>query len=226
MNYIQPSIELWNIRIDEPITTLTDLILAGICFYAYFRIKQVKSKGRIKWYFKYYFLMLGFGAFFGGILGHAFLYGLSPSWKLLSWVFTLISVALFVQALLEVTRPLVNPRFTRIIVRLNFLVFVVALVFILLTLNFFPVKYYSILGMVAIVGSLSVYIIQKSGSRWAMKFLLAVGLGLASALIFSYGWGVGPWFNHQDISHVILSFSALTFYKGAILILDAQASRS
>jgi len=224
MKYIQPSIELWNIRIDEPVTTLTDLILAGICFYAYFRIKQVKSTGRIKWYFKYYFLMLGFGAFFGGILGHAFLYGLSPGWKLLSWVFTLISVALFVQALQEVARPWVNPRLTRIIVRLNLLVFAVALVFIIWTLNFFPVKYYSIIGMVAIVGSFSFYILQKTGSRWAIKFLLAVGMGLASALIFSYGWGVGPWFNHQDISHVILSFSALTFYKGAILILDTQGS--
>jgi len=168
--------------------------------------------------------MLGFGAFFGGILGHAFLYGLSPGWKLLSWVFTLISVALFVQALQEVARPWVNPRLTRIIVRLNLLVFAVALVFIIWTLNFFPVKYYSIIGMVAIVGSFSFYILQKTGSRWAIKFLLAVGMGLASALIFSYGWGVGPWFNHQDISHVILSFSALTFYKGAILILDTQGS--
>ena len=168
--------------------------------------------------------MLGFGAFFGGLLGHAFLYLLSPKWKLLSWVFTLISVALFVHALLEAARPLVNPGLTRVIGRLNLLVLAVALFFTLWTLGFSPVTYYSIFGMVVITGSISFYIFQKTGSRGAMKCLLAVGLGLTSALIFSYGWGLSPWFNHQDICHVILSFSALTFYKGAILILDAQAT--
>ncbi len=220
LKFIQPSIDIMNIRIDEPITTATDLLMAAICFYAYFRITQRESSGRIRWYFKYYFLTLGFGALFGGLLGHAFLYRLSPQWKLVSWIFTLISVAFIVHALLELAKPLVKPGFTKLIVRLNLLILIVAFFFTLWTLAFSPVKYYTIFGMVAIVGSFSYFIFQKTGCRGGLRFIFAVGLGLVSAIVFSYGWGLGPWFNHNDICHVILSCSTLIFYKGAALILD------
>ena len=89
LNYIQPSIEIGKLRIDEPITSATDMLMAFVCFYAYFRIRKQEIHDRIKWYFKYYFLTLGFGAFFGGLLGHAFLYRIAPHWKLVSWIFTL-----------------------------------------------------------------------------------------------------------------------------------------
>ena len=51
----------------------------------------------------------------------------------------------------------------------------------------------------------------------------AVAIGLLSALIFSYELGLSPWFNHKDISHVILSYSAFSMYKGAELILDPNS---
>jgi hypothetical protein len=49
----------------------------------------------------------------------------------------------------------------------------------------------------------------------------AVLLGVISAVIFSFEWGLSPWFNHNDISHVILSFSAYYMYKGAVLIMGS-----
>ncbi len=54
-----------------------------------------------------------------------------------------------------------------------------------------------------------------------VKLMLGVGVGLVSAFVFSYEWGLGPWFNHNDLSHVILSYSAFTVYKGAVLIIEA-----
>ncbi|MDF1574328.1 MAG: hypothetical protein P1P86_03945 [Bacteroidales bacterium] len=217
---IQPSIEILDLRIDEPITTATDLILAAICFYAFFRIRRLESEGKVKWYFKYYFLTLGLGATFGGILGHAFQYRLSEEWKLVSWVLTLGSVALMAHALLEVARPHVRPGITRLISRFNLLVFLIALFYTLWTLAFSPVKYYTIFGMLMVVGSLSYYIYHKTGNRAMLKLMGAVGIAFLSAVIFSFGWGLSPWFNHQDISHVILSFSAFSLYKGAALIMD------
>ena len=69
LKFIQPSIEVLSVRIDEPITTMTDLIMAAICFYAYYRIRQQESSVRIKGYFKYYFLTLGLATVAGGIIG-------------------------------------------------------------------------------------------------------------------------------------------------------------
>ena len=139
--YIQPSIEILNLRIDEPITTLTDILFAAICFYAFFRIRKVEYAGREKWYFKYYFLFLGFGALFGGLFGHAFLYTLPEKWKLISWICTMIAVALIAHALVELSKPLVKPWFVRWASRLNMLILACALFYTLWTLAFSPVKY-------------------------------------------------------------------------------------
>lgn len=224
LKFIQPSIEVFNIRIDEPITTATDLLLAAVCFYAFFRIRKLETTVRIKWYFKYYFLTLGFGTFFGGILGHAFLYQLSPYWKLVSWILILLSVACIVHALVELAKPLVKPAFTRVALRMNLLILTLAVIVTIWTLAFSAVKFYTIFGMLIVVGSFSYYIYQKTGSRGVVRLMVAVVLALMAAFVFSYEWGFSPWFNHNDISHVILSFSALIIYKGAWLILESPGS--
>ncbi len=224
LKFIQPSIDLMNIRVDEPITTATDIIMAAICFYAFIRIGKLEAGGRIKWYFKYYFLTLGLGALFGGILGHAFLYRLSEPWKLVSWVFTMLSVALMAYALLEMAGPLIRSSIIRLVKWFNLLVLAVALFITMWTLAFSPVKFYTIFGMLVVVGSLSFYIYQKTGKRCVVRFMLAVGLGLVSAFIFSFEMGLSPWFNHTDISHVILSASALIMYKGASLELQSPGT--
>ena len=219
--FIQPSIEVLNIRIDEPITLITDLLLSTICFYAYFQIRRLDYTSRGKWYFKNYFLLLGLGAMTGGLLGHAFLYRLSDAWKLVSWILTIGSVTLMIQALLEVSRPYIKKGIARIISRFNLLLFALALFFTLWTMAFSPVKYYTTFGMVVVVGSLCYYIYQKTRSKGTLILMGAVLLGFISALIFSFEWGLSPWFNHRDISHVILSFSAYYMYKGAVLIMGS-----
>lgn len=219
LTYIQPSIEVLNIRVDEPITTATDLLLAAVCFYAFFRIRKLETTRKIKRYFKYYFLALGLGAMFGGLIGHAFLYNFSDPWKLVSWILLVVSVACIVQALIELARPLLKPGFTRIAVMLNLLFLVIALFFTIWTIAFSAVKFYTLFGLFCVVGSLSYYIYKKTGNRGVVRFMIAVALALTSAFVFSFEWGLSPWFNHNDICHVILSISALIIYKGATLVL-------
>jgi hypothetical protein len=218
--YLQPSIEILHLRIDEPITTVTDLLFAAICFYAFFQIRKLEYSGRVKWYFKYYFLSLGFGALFGGVFGHAFLYRLSAPWQLVSWICSLLAVALITHALVELSRPFVKPWFTRWVGRINLLILAAALFFTLWSLAFSPVKYYSIFGLVVVGCSLSCYTYLKTRDRGLTVLMAAVGIGFISALVFSFEWGVSPWFNHNDLSHVILSFSAYGMYKGASLLLS------
>jgi len=221
-SYLQPSVEMLHVRIDEPITTLTDLLLATICFYAFFRVRKLHYTGRIKWYFKYYFLTLGLGAASGGFFGHAFLYRLTDGWKMVSWILTLGSVALIAHALIEIAGPMFRPWFPKLLSRFNILIFALALFYTLWTMAFSPVKYYTIYGMLVVVGSFSYFLYRKTGSRGMLILLGAVGVGFLSAIVFSFEWGLSPWFNHKDISHVILSISAFGFYKGAALIMDGS----
>jgi len=200
LKFIQPSIEVFNLRIDEPVTTATDLVMAAICFYAFFRIRKQESAGKIKGYFKYYFLTLGIATLAGGLLGHAFFYSLSPRWKLVSWVFTLISVGIISHALIELAKPLIKPFYSRIVSRVNILILSLALLYTLYTLAFSGVKYYTIFGMLLVVGSLSFVIYQRTERKGFGMLLLGVGVGFISAFIFSFEWGISPWFNPNSIS--------------------------
>jgi hypothetical protein len=223
LTLIQPSIEIWNLQVDEPITTLTDLLLATVSFYAFVRIGRHGERSRIQWYFRYYFLTLGLGAMTGGLLGHAFLYRLAPGWKLISWVLAIISVALMIHAMVEMSKPLLKARFTRLIILINWVIMPAAVFLTLRRLSFSPVKFYTIYGMLVVVGSLSLFSYIKTGGKGVARFLLAVSLGLVSALIFSKQWGFSPWFNHNDISHTILAISAVLIYKGVGLVMRIQA---
>ena len=117
--FIQPSIEILNLRIDEPITTITDILLGIICIYAFFRMGRLKVAGNGFTYFRRYFLVLGLGAITGGLLGHAFQYCLANSWKLVSWNLTLVSVALMVQGVLVIAATYLKKGIVAMITMLN-----------------------------------------------------------------------------------------------------------
>ena len=218
--FIQPSIDVLNLRIDEPITTITDILLGIICFYAFFRIWKLKKGGSARAYFLSYFLILGLGAITGGLLGHAFQYCLADGWKLVSWTLTLVSVALMVQAFLGIAATIIRKRIATMITLINVLAFFLAAFLAFRSIDFAPVKYYAIFGMVLLCGSLSFLIYQKTGNRAVLVLMGGVGIGFLSAIIFSLQWGLSHWFNHRDLSHIILCFSVYYVYKGLVMHLN------
>jgi hypothetical protein len=199
-------------------------VLAAVSFFAFVRISRLGDAGRIKWYFRYYFLFLGLGALTGGLLGHAFLTRIAPGWKLISWIFTIFSVGFMIHAMIEMTRPLIRNSVRKLITTVNWLAMALAIYQTVWTVSFAPTTYYTIFGMLVVVGSLSLYFYLKTGSKGVVRFLFAVGLGMISAFIFSQGWGVSPWFTHNDICHLILTISTFVIYKGVTLVMQVPDS--
>lgn len=222
--FIQPSIEILNLRIDEPITTITDILLGIICIYAFFRMGRLKVAGNGFTYFRSYFLVLGLGAITGGLLGHAFQYCLANSWKLVSWNLTLVSVALMVQGVLVIAATYLKKGTVTMITMLNLAGLVLTVILTSRSIDFSPVKYYAIFGLVLLSGSLSLLIYRKTGNRAVLVLMGGVGIGFLSAIIFSLHWGLSQWFNHRDVSHIILCFSVYFVFKGVVMHLNSVDS--
>ncbi|MEA2106203.1 MAG: hypothetical protein U9P82_05720 [Bacteroidota bacterium] len=72
MQFEQPSIFIQNIRIDEPVTTLTDLFVSFVCFYAFYKLNKIPIRNKVHLYLRYYFLSMGIATAIGGIVGHGF----------------------------------------------------------------------------------------------------------------------------------------------------------
>ena len=108
MELVQPSIYICNIRLDEPVTTITDLVVSVMCFYAFYQLNSIPKKNKVHWNLKYYFLSMGLATLIGGVIGHGFLYLFSFAWKLPGWLTSMFSIALLERASILYAKPSIN----------------------------------------------------------------------------------------------------------------------
>ncbi len=215
-NFAQPSIYLGNLRIDEPVTTLTDLFVTAVCFFAYYRLRKIKPLSRMQIYLIYYFLTMGLATALGGLIGHAFLYKLSFEWKLPGWLMSMFSVALLERASILYAKPLISKKLGKFFGVLNIVELATFVILAFSTLNFFFVEAHSAYGLLIIVAGFHGFVFYKQRTKGSKLFLIAVGISAISALIFMNEWGLHPFFNHYDISHTLMAIGAFVFYKGSL----------
>jgi len=219
MEYIQPSIEILGIRINEPVTTATDLVITAVCWFAFYKLNKIPKQNNIHTYLKYYFLSMGLATAIGGLIGHGFFYLFSFEWKLPGWLTSMISIALVERAAILYARRLVPKKVGDVFAWLNIIELITFVTLTFTTLNFFFVEAHAAYGLLIVVFSFSLVVYLKTKSKGSRFFLIAVAFSAVGALIFMNKLGISIWFNHFDISHIFLAFSAWFFYKGSLLII-------
>jgi len=245
MEFVQPSIEILGLRIDEPVTTFTDLMVSVVCFYAFYKLSKIPIHNKVHLYLRYYFLSMGFATAIGGIVGHGFLYlfdtqfktpdylinvlsyvfsdellnNAANPWKLPGWLTSMFSIMLVERASIEYARPLIKPKLGDIFARINIIELTTFVTITFLTLNFFFVEVHSAYGLLVVVTSFNLVVYFKTKSKGSQLFLIAVGFSALGALFFMNKWGLCIWFNHFDISHTLMTISAYFFYLGSKHIL-------
>lgn len=217
MPYEFTSVELLGIRLDEPVTTITDLMVSAVCYYAFWKIHREKPNYRLNIYMKFYFLSMGLATTIGGVIGHGFLYLFSFAWKLPGWVTSMFSVALLERASIEYCKPQIhNERVFRFFTWLNIIELTTFIIITFWTLNFFFVEVHSAYGLLIVVTGFQGYVYRKTRSKASKLALIAVGISAISAIIYMNEIGLHKWFNHFDISHVFMTISAWFFYRSAM----------
>ncbi len=213
------SISIFNIRIDEPVTTLTDILVSVICFYAWHKLRKKAKGNQVTGLFTGFFFLMGIATLIGGVIGHAFLYALSFSWKLPGWLLSMVSINLLERAVIKYSDPLMNPAFSKFFSRFNVLELLVFAGLAFGTLNFEFVEVHSAYGIMVVVFGFALFNFFK-GNREAEVMLLVGGVicALIAAVIFTMRLSIHQWFNYIDISHVFMAFTAVFFYKAAAKI--------
>lgn len=246
MEFELTQIFIGNLRIDEPVTVFTDLVVSAVCFWGFYKLKQFPIKNKVHLYLKYYFLSMGIATFIGGVVGHGFLYALDAEWhlseeyanfiknivgeknmhvtanpwKLPGWLTSMFAVMLVERASIEYARKIIKPGIGTFFAWFNVfeLLFFIAITFS--TLNFFFVEMHTFYGFMMIVLSFNLIIYYKTRSKGSRAFLLAVGFAAIAALTFMNQWTIHKWFNYFDLSHTFMALSAYMFYRGSKYIID------
>jgi hypothetical protein len=161
----------------------------------------------------------GFIRVLGKIFGEELLKDVANPWKLPGWLTSMFSIALVERASIEYARPLINRKVGTFFAWLNIIELVTFVTITFASLNFFFVEVHSAYGLLLVVTSFNLLVYLKTKKKGSKLFLIAVGFSAIGALFFMNKWGFSPWFNHYDISHILMTFSALYFYIGSKEIL-------
>jgi hypothetical protein len=222
----QPSITVFDIRIDEPVNMLTDLIVSAVCLVAYYKLTKKQLPGKTQLYFRWYFLLMGLATLFGGVIGHGFLYVFSFAWKLPGWIISMFSIALIERSSIEHARPLISPKVGKGFLILNIIELLTVMTITIYTLNFQWVEFHSGYGLLAVVLTFHGFTYLKTRDKGSGTIILGVGIASIAALIFMNEISPNIWFNHIDLSHVIMAIAAQLFYKGALTLNKRTISQS
>lgn len=212
----QPDVNILGIRLQEPITTFTDLLVTVVCFYAYWKIKKSNNSSRAVQHIKYYFILMGIGIGLGGLIGHGFQYVFSYEWKCVGWVLGMFAVLFFEFSALEYTANLIPKKLHKMLMGFSIIEIIIALTFTVAFVDFKYVQYHMVYGFIMVIFSLHLLIYYKTndnGSRWMLA-----GVAMLVVAISAFNYRVAPhiWFNHNDLSHILIAISTYLFLKGAL----------
>jgi hypothetical protein len=216
MSEYQPSIYISGLRIDEPITTLTDFLVSVVCLYAFVKLRNHPVKTRTLFFLRYYFLLMCLATFFGGLIGHAFLYALGFAWKLPGWLISMVSVAFIERSAIEYARLHIKTFAGNFFSVLNIIELVTIITITMSTLNFKWVEFHAGYGLLGVVLPFHVYMFLKTKDKGSVLMVIAVIVASLAALIFMTKFTIHTWFNHLDFSHVVMAIGAYVFYKAAL----------
>jgi hypothetical protein len=212
----QPSIYIFGgIRVDEPMTTLTDLLVSAVCMIAFLRLSSTGTHGRAQFYFKWYFLLMAVATGLGGIIGHGFLYAFSFAWKLPGWIVSMFSVAFIERSSIENAKGLIKPWLGKFFLVLNVVELLTVMTVTIYTLNFRWVEFHSGYGLLGVMAPFHAYAYYRTRHKASLIMLAGVGIGCLAALTFMTRFSLHVWFNHLDLSHVLMAIGGWVFYLGA-----------
>jgi hypothetical protein len=215
MNFTITSIELFGVKISEPVTSVTDLLVSAVCLYAFIQLKKIKSKTPATRLFTYYFLTMSVTTAYGGLINHAFLHLLSFEWKVPAWLISMVSVALMERAAIFHGQPFLKENTGRFFAILNIVELITLVSVVLVTLNFFFVELHAGYGLLVIVCSFELFIYRKTKSEASLWLLKAVAVSGMAAIVHLGELAPHTWFNHLDLSHVLMAIASYLYFLGA-----------
>ena len=214
--YQNPDIYIGSLKIQEPITVLTDLLVALVCVFAFIKIKSSKQNTGIVLY-RWFFLATGISTLVSALIGHAFLYQWEFNAKIYGWVTGIVSVAFGQYAALYNTRELLGQKEFTLLFWLNLMEVCLALVLVFVMFSFVVVEVHSAIGLVLGVTVLEYIKYKKTNSILSKYMMIGVGIAVLAVLCHVFKLAISVWFNHLDLSHVIIAIAVYVMYKGVYL---------
>ena len=205
---INPTLIIGEFEWREPVTTLTDSLIACVCIFAFIVFSRYKGeKAESFMYFKAFFLCFGIGMLCSAWFGHGLAAYVIPRCKVIGWVINSAANLFLGLATLSEIRHLIKPHISRLI-KVIFILQVSIFVVLMLIPNtsFFGLaQLCSVVSLIGMMLPMHILNFSKTKSSGSKLFMIAIGMGVLPGIIFNTQLSVNRWFNYHDISHVVMA---------------------
>ncbi|NTW68142.1 MAG: hypothetical protein HGB21_17805 [Nitrospirae bacterium] len=200
----------------EPMTVLTDVLLAAVAIFFGARIYGV-SAAPVHFYFALSFFLIALGALAGATI-HAIRHTSLVSWVPLLWRITGIAVGTSVTAMLAATFYHLLPADYADLLRWTVLgLSIIYAAWIWRDYRFRNVIVFYSICMAFVLGAMGLSYVS-TGSPGAKLIAVGILVSFGAAAVQRSGFKLARHFNHNDIYHVIQLIGLYCFYKGALLL--------
>ena len=220
--YQNPTIYIGNLRIDEPITAVTNLIFAGLCLFAFLNTKEQRYFVGPNLY-RWFILAIGVSAVIAAFIGHGFLYYFGLQAKIYGWEANVIGVAFAQTAAIYHTRPSIKESLFKQLLIISYVQIGCALILTYAIFSFVVVEINSAISLLLIVSLLEGIHYKKTKSVLSKYMLIGVGVTILAVLVHIFKLAISVWFNHLDLSHIIMCGSIYCFYRGVKLNTNSKS---
>lgn len=208
---------LFGLDLVEPMAFITDTILGVTSVIFGLLLSKIKIEHPFRTYWIWFFLIFGIGAFLGG-LGHTFFQYWGIPGKFPSWIAGPISIYLLEQGMISA-----HPDDKKIALFKMLSFWKMILVFVIFTLvcynapihenpqlAFLPTAINTIIGVILTAGFLGNHLAKKVAIEFNYFIYGLIAL-LPTAFIFLLKINLHPWFDKNDLSHVLM-FTGISFF--------------
>jgi hypothetical protein len=214
--YQNPTIYLGTLRIDEPVSAITDIIMSMVCFYAFYKTKALEAYKAVSLY-RWFFLLTGLSTLVAALVGHAFLYYFGVDAKMYGWLFGIASISFATFAAMYNTRELIGESVFKRLILINGIEVIAAVVAVFMSWSFVVVEVHTAYGLLLNVTILEYINYKRTGSPLSIKLIYGIGIAIVAVLCHIFQFAYSVWFNHIDLSHVFMALSMYVIYKGISL---------
>lgn len=211
--YQNPTIYIGSIRIDEPITVLTDLLIVGVGVFSFFKTQTQNQTTDIKLY-RWFLLMMGLSTLISAIFGHAFLYSFSFNAKIFGWVTTVLTIAFGQLASVFHTQSVFSKQKRNALIGVIALENIIAITAVFIVFSFVIVEVHSAIGLLLNITLLEAIYFKQKKSVLSRNMILGVSIAVLAIVCHIFKLAISVWFNHMDLSHVIIAIALYVMHLG------------
>lgn len=201
---------LWDITLSEPNLFLTDMVIAGVAFTCFYKLKTSKRNTTISAYC-YFFLYTALSAIIAGF-GHLLTFYTDQYLKMFGWIFSLLANGYIIRACLPFisTDPQKKTWNTLVIFK-----FIVCLLALLVSQKFIVITIDTVISIALIAFPFHFRQWQLTRQDAFKLFCLGVVFTMLTGIVGGLKLSISDsWFNDKDINHLIISGGLVIIYNG------------